>query len=108
MFILNPYILLDIDILHLDHGPNNSDPFITRMLMTDDQGRFSQIYVDRTMLFNMHWREVIVKRWPYPLKFQYYRSLIADVHIQLCLSCNQVSSQHSLIQLPLSPLDVLC
>ena len=39
----------------------------------------------------MNRHEVFIKRWPKPLKFNYYKSIMPDVAITLCQSCNRVS-----------------
>lgn len=51
---------------------------------------FVPVRVGRSTLKAMNRNEVIVKRWPAPLKYQYYRSLMPDVSITLCESCNRV------------------
>ncbi|KAK3754001.1 hypothetical protein QZH41_009256 [Actinostola sp. cb2023] len=51
---------------------------------------FVPVRVGRTTLKSMNKNEVIVKKWPPPLKCQYYRSLMPDVSITLCESCNRV------------------
>lgn len=52
---------------------------------------FVPVRVGRSTLKAMNRNEVIIKRWPAPLKYQYYRSLMPDVSITLCESCNRVS-----------------
>ena len=52
---------------------------------------FVPVRVGRSTLQAMNSREVLVKKWPAPLKYQYYRSLLPDVSITLCSSCNRVS-----------------
>lgn len=52
---------------------------------------FVPVRVGRSTLQAMNSREVMVKKWPSPLKYQYYRSLLPDVSITLCSSCNRVS-----------------
>lgn len=54
---------------------------------------FVPVRVGRSTLQAMNNREVLVKKWPSPLKYQYYRSLLPDVSITLCSSCNRVSER---------------
>ncbi|XP_048590687.1 intraflagellar transport protein 122 homolog isoform X2 [Nematostella vectensis] len=76
-----------------DPPPSNDDddPF-TAKLMSFEQGgsEFVPVRVGRATLHSMNRNEVIIKRWPVPLKHQYYRSLMPDVSITLCDSCNRV------------------
>ncbi|CAH3150863.1 unnamed protein product [Porites lobata] len=67
------------------------DPF-TAKLMSFEQGgsEFVAVRVGRSTLQSMNSREVLVKKWPSPLKYQYYRSLLPDVSITLCSSCNRL------------------
>ncbi|XP_020611190.1 intraflagellar transport protein 122 homolog isoform X2 [Orbicella faveolata] len=67
------------------------DPF-TAKLMSFEQGgsEFVPVRVGRSTLQAMNSREVMVKKWPPPLKYQYYRSLLPDVSITLCSSCNRL------------------
>lgn len=58
--------------------------------MIDDNGDYPTVTVDRETLASMHRTAVIVKKWPFPLKYQYYCSQVPNVPIRLCSSCNQV------------------
>lgn len=84
------HVCIDVDVLQFSEG--DEDPFTSLLLTTDESGMYPRVVVDRTILAQMHWREVIVKKWPPPLRYQYYRSLLPDVQIRLCPSCNQVRS----------------
>lgn len=46
--------------------------------------------VTRAVLQSMSRRDVLIKRWPKPLRWQYYRSLLPDASITMCPSCFQV------------------
>uniref|UniRef100_A0A3B3YNF2 Intraflagellar transport protein 122 homolog n=1 Tax=Poecilia mexicana TaxID=48701 RepID=A0A3B3YNF2_9TELE len=41
----------------------------------------------RSVLRSMSRRDVLIKRWPKPLKWEYFRSLLPDVSITMCPSC---------------------
>ena len=60
-------------------------------LLQQGGSEFVAVRVGRSTLQSMNSREVLVKKWPSPLKYQYYRSLLPDVSITLCSSCNRVS-----------------
>lgn len=60
-------------------------------LLQQGGSEFVPVRVSRSTLQAMNSREVMVKKWPPPLKYQYYRSLLPDVSITLCTSCNRVS-----------------
>lgn len=51
---------------------------------------FVPVVVSRAVLRAMSRRDVLVKRWPRPLRWQYYRSLLPDASITMCPSCFQV------------------
>ncbi|XP_069382574.1 intraflagellar transport protein 122 homolog [Paralichthys olivaceus] len=57
--------------------------------MSFDQGgsNFVPIKVSRSALRSMSRRDVLIKRWPRPLKWEYFRSLLPDVSITMCPTC---------------------
>lgn len=59
--------------------------------------------VNRAVLQSMSRRDVLIKRWPKPLRWQYYRSLLPDASITMCPSCFQVLFIER-IEKPQSPL----
>ncbi|KAL5013999.1 hypothetical protein ScPMuIL_008269 [Solemya velum] len=71
--------------------PETEDPFTAR-LMTFEQGgsEFKPVVVSRTVLQMMSRTEVYVVKWPKPLKFQFFRSLLPDISIIQCSSCNRL------------------
>lgn len=64
---------------------------------------FVPVVVSRAVLRSMSRRDVLIKRWPKPLSWQYYRSLLPDVSITMCPSCFQVH-RHQLHVFGLLPL----
>lgn len=48
------------------------------------------IVVSRSVLRSMSRRDVLIKRWPPPLRWQYFRSLLPDAPITMCPSCFQM------------------
>lgn len=61
-------------------------------LPIEQQGgsEFVPVVVSRSVLRSMSRRDVLIKRWPPPLRWQYFRSLLPDVSITMCPSCFQV------------------
>ncbi|OXB55787.1 hypothetical protein ASZ78_014330 [Callipepla squamata] len=51
---------------------------------------FVPVVVNRAVLQSMSRRDVLIKRWPRPLRWQYYRSLLPDASITMCPSCFQM------------------
>ncbi|MEQ2260010.1 hypothetical protein XENORESO_019349 [Xenotaenia resolanae] len=48
---------------------------------------FVPVKVSCSVLRSMSRRDVLIKRWPKPLKWEYFRSLLPDVSITMCPSC---------------------
>eukprot|EP00795_Rhopilema_esculentum_P002487 gene2487-18150_t len=66
----------------------DEDPFSTKV-MTFEQGggEFTPVLIGRKALKNLNRNEVFIKRWPEPLRYQYYKNIIPDVSIKMCQSC---------------------
>ena len=56
-------------------------------------GDFVPVVVGRSVLESLHHSEVLVKQLGAPLGNRYYRSIIPDISITICSSCNKVHSQ---------------
>ncbi|XP_071295357.1 intraflagellar transport protein 122 homolog isoform X2 [Agelaius tricolor] len=67
----------------------DDDPF-TAKLSFEGGSEFVPVVVSRAVLRAMSRRDVLVKRWPRPLRWQYYRSLLPDASITMCPSCFQM------------------
>ena len=48
------------------------------------------VVVGGSVLAGLHRAEVIVKQWGVPIGNQYYRSVMTDFPILLCVNCNKV------------------
>ena len=83
----------------LSQNPPKAQLPVADFLFLLQQGgsEFVAVRVGRSTLQAMNSREVLVKKWPSPLKYQYYRSLLPDVSITLCSSCNRVSFSQSFV-----------
>ncbi|NXG25521.1 IF122 protein, partial [Grallaria varia] len=68
----------------------DDDPFTAKLSFEQGGFEFVPVVVNRTVLRAMSRRDVLVKRWPKPLRWQYYRSLLPDASITMCPSCFQM------------------
>ncbi|KAL4645936.1 hypothetical protein GN956_G9705 [Arapaima gigas] len=78
--------------LRLDDGTDapEDDPFMAKLSFEQGGSEFVPVVVSRAVLRSMSRRDVLIKRWPKPLSWQYYRSLLPDVSITMCPSCFQM------------------
>ena len=69
------------------------DPFTTRLFSFQQEGgTFSPVIATRSVLSSLGPGEVIVCRWPPPLRNTYYRNLMPDMAITKCQTCNKVTA----------------
>ncbi|XP_065605530.1 intraflagellar transport protein 122 homolog isoform X2 [Cyrtonyx montezumae] len=68
----------------------DDDPFTAKLSFEQGGSEFVPVVVSRAVLQSMSRRDVLVKRWPRPLRWQYYRSLLPDASITMCPSCFQM------------------
>uniref|UniRef100_A0A6I8RI89 Intraflagellar transport protein 122 homolog n=1 Tax=Xenopus tropicalis TaxID=8364 RepID=A0A6I8RI89_XENTR len=82
----------DTQTLRLDDGDDmmTYDPFTAKLSFEQGGSEFVPVVVNRAVLRTMSRRDVLIKRWPLPLKWQYFRSLLPDVSITMCPSCFQM------------------
>ncbi|XP_061218519.1 intraflagellar transport protein 122 homolog isoform X2 [Neopsephotus bourkii] len=77
--------------LRLDDNTDieDDDPFTAKLSFEQGGSEFVPVVVNRAVLRSMSRRDVLIKRWPKPLRWQYYRSLLPDASITMCPSCFQ-------------------
>uniref|UniRef100_A0A8C6RX79 Intraflagellar transport protein 122 homolog n=1 Tax=Nannospalax galili TaxID=1026970 RepID=A0A8C6RX79_NANGA len=68
----------------------DDDPFTAKLSFEQGSSEFVPVVVNRSVLCSMSRRDVLIKRWPPPLKWQYFRSLLPDASITMCPSCFQM------------------
>ncbi|XP_052534601.1 intraflagellar transport protein 122 homolog isoform X4 [Tympanuchus pallidicinctus] len=68
----------------------DDDPFTAKLSFEQGGSEFVPVVVNRAVLRSMSRRDVLIKRWPRPLRWQYYRSLLPDASITMCPSCFQM------------------
>ncbi|XP_053845454.1 intraflagellar transport protein 122 homolog isoform X1 [Vidua macroura] len=68
----------------------DDDPFTAKLSFEQGGSAFVPVVVSRAVLRSLSRRDVLVKRWPRPLRWQYYRSLLPDASITMCPSCFQM------------------
>ncbi|KGL82535.1 Intraflagellar transport protein 122, partial [Tinamus guttatus] len=83
----------DAQSLRLDDNTDiteDDDPFTAKLSFEQGGSEFVPVVVNRAVLRSMSRRDVLIKRWPKPLRWQYYRSLLPDASITMCPSCFQM------------------
>ncbi|XP_065741259.1 intraflagellar transport protein 122 homolog isoform X6 [Phocoena phocoena] len=68
----------------------DDDPFTAKLSFEQGGLEFVPVVVNRSVLRSMSRRDVLIKRWPPPLRWQYFRSLLPDASITMCPSCFQM------------------
>lgn len=68
----------------------DSDPFNAKLSFEQGGSEFVPVVVNRSVLRSMSRRDVLIKRWPRPLRWQYFRSLLPGAAITMCPSCFQM------------------
>ncbi|KAI6077329.1 Intraflagellar transport protein 122-like protein isoform X1 [Aix galericulata] len=84
---------LDAQSLRLDDDADiieDDDPFTAKLSFEQGGSEFVPVVVNRAVLQSLSRRDVLIKRWPKPLRWQYYRSLLPDASITMCPSCFQM------------------
>ncbi|XP_004395713.1 PREDICTED: intraflagellar transport protein 122 homolog isoform X3 [Odobenus rosmarus divergens] len=78
--------------LRLDETTDSmgDDPFTAKLSFEQGGSEFVPVVVSRSVLRSMSRRDVLIKRWPPPLQWQYFRSLLPDASITMCPSCFQM------------------
>uniref|UniRef100_A0A8B9YK93 Intraflagellar transport protein 122 homolog n=1 Tax=Bos mutus grunniens TaxID=30521 RepID=A0A8B9YK93_BOSMU len=79
--------------LRLDESMDSvgdDDPFTAKLSFEQGGSEFVPVVVSRSVLRSMSRRDVLIKRWPQPLRWQYFRSLLPDASITMCPSCFQM------------------
>uniref|UniRef100_A0AAA9S014 Intraflagellar transport protein 122 homolog n=1 Tax=Bos taurus TaxID=9913 RepID=A0AAA9S014_BOVIN len=79
--------------LRLDESMDSvgdDDPFTAKLSFEQGGSEFVPVVVSRSVLRSMSRRDVLIKRWPPPLRWQYFRSLLPDASITMCPSCFQM------------------
>uniref|UniRef100_A0A8C3QPV9 Intraflagellar transport protein 122 homolog n=1 Tax=Cyanoderma ruficeps TaxID=181631 RepID=A0A8C3QPV9_9PASS len=69
---------------------DDDDPFTAKLSFEQGGSQFVPVVVSRAVLRAMSRRDVLIKRWPRPLRWQFYRSLLPDASITMCPSCFQM------------------
>ncbi|XP_070766457.1 intraflagellar transport protein 122 homolog isoform X7 [Enoplosus armatus] len=79
----------DMQALRMDDGLDDAeeDPFTAKMSFEQGGSNFVPVKVSRLVLRSMSRRDVLIKRWPRPLNWEYFRSLLPDVSITMCPTC---------------------
>lgn len=60
------------------------------LYLQQESTEFRPVVVNRNALKTMSRADVYIRKWPKPLRHQYFRSLLPDVTITMCPSCQKV------------------
>uniref|UniRef100_H3DKP0 Intraflagellar transport protein 122 homolog n=1 Tax=Tetraodon nigroviridis TaxID=99883 RepID=H3DKP0_TETNG len=79
----------NLQVLRRDEGldDNFEDPFTAKMSFEQGGSDFVPVRVSRSVLRLMSRRDVLIKRWPVPLQWEYFRSLMPNMSITMCPTC---------------------
>ncbi|GFR60058.1 intraflagellar transport protein 122 [Elysia marginata] len=69
---------------------DDEDPFTARLKSYNDSDEFQPVVVNKPTLQTMSRSDVFILKWPKPLRYQFFRSLLPDVPITTCSSCNKL------------------
>lgn len=84
--------------------PEDKDPFLKRMSKySSNPDDYRPVVVDRALLKAMDPSLVFVCKWPFPLRWKWYRIIVPEQPVGRCRHCNKVSGSlhcqsHSLIE----------
>lgn len=68
------------------------DPFTERMATFQETDLdYKPITVDARLLSTINPSDILVVKWPQPLKIRFYRNLMPDIQISLCQHCFRVN-----------------
>ncbi|XP_050414597.2 intraflagellar transport protein 122 homolog [Patella vulgata] len=76
-----------------DPETDEGDPFTAQLKVPDHDGEpatFRPVVVNRKILQSMSRSDVHILKWPKPLRYQFFRSLLVDVSITKCSFCNKM------------------
>ncbi|XP_066967390.1 intraflagellar transport protein 122 homolog isoform X2 [Macrobrachium rosenbergii] len=73
------------------HGSNNEDPFTANLMSFYPGGsEYQPVLLNRTALLALEPHDIIVCRWPKPLRYQFFKNIMPDVPITHCTHCNKM------------------
>ncbi|KAK0064191.1 intraflagellar transport protein 122 [Biomphalaria pfeifferi] len=74
-----------------DQAPEeDEDPFTARLKSYHEGEDFQPVVVNKSTLQTMSRSDVYILKWPKPLRYQFFRSLLPDVPLTLCSTCNKL------------------
>ncbi|XP_037586072.1 intraflagellar transport protein 122 homolog [Cebus imitator] len=79
-----------LQLVETKDSMGDEDPFTAKLSFEQGGSEFVPVVVSRLVLRSMSRRDIIIKRWPPPLRWQYFRSLLPDASITMCPSCFQM------------------
>lgn len=75
----------------------DDDPFATKLMSFEQGGgEYTPLVIGRPTLRKIPRTSVFVKKWPLPLRYQFFRNILDDISITMCQSCFNVSDDFSI------------
>ncbi|XP_057296410.1 intraflagellar transport protein 122 homolog [Hydractinia symbiolongicarpus] len=66
----------------------DDDPFATKLMSFEQGGgEYTPLVIGRPTLRKIPRTSVFVKKWPSPLRYQFFRNILDDISITMCQSC---------------------
>lgn len=62
---------------------------------TQNSDEFVPVVCGREVLESLHRMEVIIKKWGPPIGNQYFKSVMPEISVTVCSSCNKVMIRSS-------------
>lgn len=73
------------------NGNSAEDPFSSKLMTYEEGGLdFIPVIVNSAVLKAMNRADIVICKWPKPLRYQFFKNLMTDVQITKCESCNKV------------------
>lgn len=66
------------------------DPFTARLKNQGEGDEFQPVVVNKAVLQTMSRSEIYILKWPRPLRYRFFRTLLPDVSITICQSCRKL------------------
>ncbi|XP_045581276.1 intraflagellar transport protein 122 homolog [Procambarus clarkii] len=72
------------------HSQNDDDPFTANLMNFYGGSEYQPVTLGQSALMVMEPHDIIICKWPKPLKFQYFKNIMPDMPITHCIHCNKM------------------
>ncbi|XP_030763034.1 intraflagellar transport protein 122 homolog [Sitophilus oryzae] len=73
--------------LKIEDEDKDIDPFMFRFVDKDEDKEFQPVVLDRKHLLELDMESVLVCKWGPPLRYQFFKNLLPELHVTICNSC---------------------